>query len=347
MIRHINYINRACDLAKLGHGNAAPNPIVGAVIVYNNKIIGEGYHEMYGQAHAEVNAVNSVAAENIPYLKDATIYVSLEPCCIHGNTPPCSDLILKHKIPRVVLSAVDLTSGVNGKSIKLLKEAGCDVTINIAQKRGEAISLVRNTYVSKERPFIILKYAQSKDGFIGKANQQVWLSNPIAKRLVHKWRSETAAILVGTNTAAIDNPQLTNRLYYGKSPLRIVLDKNLRLSNQLQLFDDSAPTWIIHDHSEPPSNTSSNTYIRLAFDEHLLPNLLKHLYQNKKSSLIVEGGAQLLHSFIKNDLWDEARIFNTPTLLGDGIAAPKINGQLIATHSLLDNELLIVQNKAF
>jgi len=337
------FIKRTFDLALLGNQKASPNPTVGAVIVHNGKIIGEGYHEQYGGPHAEVNAANSVPDSKKHLLKESTIYISLEPCCIHGNTPPCTDLIIKHKIPKVFVSSIDETVGVQGKSPTLLANEGIEVHTGILQKEGNEICKIRNTFVSQQRPYIILKYAQSEDHFIGKPDAAIWLTNPISKRLVHKWRSEVDAIIIGTNTAKIDNPKLTNRHYYGNSPLRIILDRNLQLPSELNVMDDRHPTLIITQQAPPDHSNKNTQYLQLPFDEYLLERLMNYLYQFKISSLLVEGGAKLLESFIETELWDEARIFTAPRTLGDGIKAPSIKAPLIQEKAILKDKLSIYQ----
>ncbi|MFT5167881.1 MAG: diaminohydroxyphosphoribosylaminopyrimidine deaminase [Saprospiraceae bacterium] len=317
----ILYMKRCFDLAVLGRGSVSPNPMVGAVIVHNDRIIGEGFHMKYGSAHAEVNAVNSVLAIDKHLLPESTIYINLEPCCIHGNTPPCTDLIIKHKIPRVVFSCVDQTSGVRGKSIKILEGAGCKVTTGIEKNTGKTLIRERTVFATLPRPYIILKYAQSADGFIGKNNKSIWLTNPVSKRLVHKWRSEVDAIIVGTKTAAIDNPHLTNRLFFGKSPLRIVLDRKLELARHLNLFDQNQLTWVVTQKTAP-SDELNLLYKSIPFNDFLLPEILRLLHLQKNSSLIVEGGKKLLDSFIHLGLWDEARVFESPSLLYEGLRAP-------------------------
>jgi diaminohydroxyphosphoribosylaminopyrimidine deaminase / 5-amino-6-(5-phosphoribosylamino)uracil reductase len=332
------YVNRCFDLALLANGFVSPNPKVGAVIVHNDRIIGEGFHMKYGGNHAEVNAVNSILPKNIKFLSKSTIYINLEPCCIHGNTPPCTELILKHKIPRVVFSCIDRTSGVYGKSKKILEAAGCEVITGIHKNTGEEIVKERTVFTTQHRPYIILKYAQSSDCFIGKNNQALWLTNPISKRLVHKWRSEVDAIIVGTKTASIDNPELTNRLFFGKSPIRIVLDRNLELEKDLKLFDQKHLTWVI-TQKVAPMDKHNLLYKSIPFDGLLIPNILNLLYKEKISSLIVEGGKKLLTSFINQNLWDEARVFETPTLLYEGINAPKIKVAPKTKHMIKEDKL--------
>ncbi len=335
---HNLYIKRCFDLALLGRGNVSPNPLVGAVIVFQNKIIGEGYHMKYGEAHAEVNAVKSVLPEDLHLLSKSTIYINLEPCCIHGNTPPCTDLIIKNEIPKVVFSCVDQTSGVKGNSIKILEEAGIEVITGILKEQGERIISERTIFTTQQRPYVILKYAQSNDGFIGKPNEKIWLTNPISKRLVHKWRGEIASILVGTNTASTDNPSLNNRLYFGKSPLRIVFDRKLRLDQSLNLLDNREPTWVITEDFTRKSKDLLS-YINIEFNDQLIPNLMKKLHDQKISSILVEGGKQILDSFIQQELWDEARVFTSPSLLSNGLEAPTYRQKAHFEQRILDDKL--------
>lgn len=320
---HNLFMRRCFDLARLGAGSVSPNPMVGAVLVHNNRIIGEGYHQKYGEAHAEVNAIRNVMPEAETLLEQATLYVSLEPCCIYGRTPPCTNLILDKRIPKVVISCLDATPGVSGRGVQILREAGVEVITGILEEEGKELAAIRNTFVQQERPYIILKYAQSLDGFLAQPGQQTWISNAYSKRLVHKWRSEVAAILVGTNTAAIDNPQLTNRLYPGSSPLRIAFDKTGRLSPTLHLFDDSTPTWIITERLPAHASSFQQTqFIQLDFGRPILPQLLKRLYEEKKNTLLVEGGRHVLEEFLQQGLWDEARVFVGNRLLYSGVQTP-------------------------
>ena len=317
------YIRRCFELAQLGLGQTKTNPIVGSVIVHNGKIIGEGYHEKYGEGHAEVNAVRSVEPQNLPLLKESTIYVSLEPCFHFGKTPPCVDLILKHQIPRVVISLTDPFPEVAGKSIEKLRQSGVEVEVGVLKEQGAFITRRFLTHVKHQRPYIILKYAQSKDGFMGKKDEQVWFTNAFSKRLVHKWRMEESAILIGKNTALIDNPQLTNRLYFGKSPIRVVIDRKTSLSSELKIFNGDRSTIVICEKL-PVNQINGVEYLELNFEDDFLKNLLSHLYKKKISSLIVEGGATTLQYFITKELWDEARVFTGLKWLGSGILAPKL-----------------------
>jgi diaminohydroxyphosphoribosylaminopyrimidine deaminase/5-amino-6-(5-phosphoribosylamino)uracil reductase len=346
MNNHEIYIQRCFDLAKKGLGTASPNPIVGAVLVFNNRIIGEGWHEKYGGAHAEVNALKSVKEKDRGLIPNSTLYVSLEPCCIFGKTPPCTNLIIENNIPEVVISCLDLTPKVAGNGVEILRNNGVKVTVGILEKEGKKVSRIRNTFVSKNRPYIILKYAQSKDGFIGKVNEQIWITNLLSKRLVHKWRAETSAILVGTQTAKVDNPSLTTRYFYGTNPLRILLDKDLKLPKDLNVLDKNYLTWIVNSKLEKKISNQLTEYLKIPFDENLLSNLLSRLYQSKRNTLIVEGGAITLQNFIDQNLWDEARILVGDKWLGNGINAPQISGIKRENFRIGTDILTIVQNSS-
>lgn len=345
------FIQRCFDLARLGAGHVSPNPMVGAVLVYEDRIIGEGWHQKYGEAHAEVNAVKSVKPENQHLLSKATLYVSLEPCCIFGRTPPCTDLIIKHKIPKVVISCLDQTPEVAGMGVKILQEHGVEVKTGVLEEQGKELARFRNNFVTRQRPYIFLKFAQTLNGYMGLPNEQVWISNAFSKRLVHKWRSEMDAILIGSKTALVDNPQLTNRLYFGKSPLRIVLDRNLTLSKDLNIFDKSQKTLIV---SEMPSNkeqATSDKYpatniqcLQLNFDQDFLNQLLQHLHQQKITTLLVEGGARLLQSFIDQHLWDEAYVLVGDKTIEKGIPAPVLSGVVNARFALGKDQIIRYQN---
>jgi diaminohydroxyphosphoribosylaminopyrimidine deaminase/5-amino-6-(5-phosphoribosylamino)uracil reductase len=337
------YMSRCFQLAKLGMGKVASNPLVGAIIVYDDRIIGEGWHDEYGAAHAEVNAVNSVKKEDEYLLASSTIYVSLEPCFHYGKTPPCVNLILKHGFKRVVISCLDVDARVCGKSVSKLQSEGVEVLTGVLKTAGEHLARRFITLRSKKRPYIILKWAQSQDGFLGKEGEQVWLTGKTAKTLVHKWRTEESAIMVGTNTALIDNPQLNNRLYPGNPPLRIVLDRKGRLPDDLHLFDGSIPTLYV---TEQERNIPNVEILRSTFDENIIPVILDYLYQKDIKSLIVEGGNTLLNSFIKKELWDEARIFTAPVRLGNGVFSPviSIDNQGVI-QEIGKDELQILMNK--
>ena len=310
-MQHEHFMRRCLDLAKQGLGYVAPNPLVGSVIVHKNKIIGEGYHEKYGSSHAEVNAIESV--ENKELLKEATIYVNLEPCAHFGKTPPCADLIVENNIPRAFIGCVDSYSEVAGKGIAKLKAAGCHVEIGILEKESLALNKRFFTFHNKKRPYVILKWAQSKDGFIDidRSTQQkgtFWISTPESKQLVHQWRHEEAAILIGKNTLLNDNPELTVRKVQGVSPTRFVLDSK----NEINLSDfklGATPPESIKIIGEDCSNAST---------------ILNFLFNQSIQSVIIEGGYQTLKTFLESNHWDEARVIQGAKNIESGISAPKI-----------------------
>lgn len=319
-----DYMNRCFELAQLGAGHVAPNPMVGAVLVYNGRIIGEGYHQQYGQAHAEVNCINSVSTDDQHLIEKSTIYVSLEPCAHFGKTPPCCDLIIRHKIPAVVVGCRDSYGEVNGKGIQKLLAAGVDV--NVGELDYDALDLNRRffTFHQKQRPYIILKWAQSSNGLVGGADDdRVLISNEQTNRLVHKWRTEEASILVGTNTALKDNPSLTARLWPGNNPVRLVIDNNLRLPASLHLFDQSVKT-IVFNQQKDQSEVNLE-FVKLDPTDNIA-SILNWLHKNAIQSILVEGGPSLLQSFIDAGLWDEARVIKSSgVIINKGIAAPILN----------------------
>lgn len=311
-------MKRALEIAQNGLGNVSPNPMVGAVIVHNNKIIGEGYTSPYGGPHAEVNAINSV--DNKIVLSESTLYVTLEPCSHFGKTPPCSDLIIKHKIPHVVISCKDPFEKVNGSGIDKLTKNGCKVELGVLEAEGKEVNKRFFTSLNKKRPYIILKWAQTKDGFVAKDNfDSKWISNSTSRKIVHKWRAEEDAILVGFNTAKYDNPTLNVRDYIGKDPLRIVIDKNLDLDNNLHLFDKKIDT--ICFNSIKTEKTENLSFVKIDFN-HLEENILRELYLLNIQSLIIEGGSKTIQGFIDKGFWDEARVFIGDTLFTSGIRGP-------------------------
>lgn len=317
------YMARCIELATRSHGYHQPNPEVGALLVHNGRIIGEGFHQIYGSAHAEVNAVQSVQEADRALISQSTLYVTLEPCFHVGKTPPCVDLVLRERIPRVVIGCRDPFPLVAGQSIAKLQAAGVDVEVGALQSQVEWLNRRFLTMVQQHRPYVVLKYAVSNDGFLSKIGERVAISNALSQRLVHQWRSEEQAILVGTNTALIDNPHLTNRLYKHRTPIRIVLDKSLRLPNTLNVFDGSVPTYVITENRHSP-RLDYLTYGEIDFDAQLIPNLLTYLYKQKIQSVLVEGGAQVLQSFVNSGLWDEARVLVGNVNLGDGVPAPRL-----------------------
>ena len=310
---HEKYMARCLELAQKGLGTTYPNPLVGSVIVYNNQIIGEGWHHKAGEAHAEVNAINSV--KNKALLSEATLYVNLEPCSHFGKTPPCCDLLIDQQIPSVVIGSLDHHSKVNGSGIARLKSAGKEVIVGVLANECAQLNRRFFTFHQKKRPYIILKWAQSADGFIApstKTNRQpVWISNTLSRQRVHQWRTEEQAILVGTQTVLDDNPQLTARDWPGNNPLRIVLDQHGRLPKDSAVFDSIAETWVLSKNDVDFSNQIASQIADL-------------LYHKNIQSVIVEGGRQTLQTFIDENCWDEARVFTGATHLVEGIPAPHI-----------------------
>ena len=338
------FMQRCLELALLGMGDVAPNPMVGCVIVCDGIIIGEGYHEKIGQPHAEVNAIRSV--RNPELLANSTLYVSLEPCAHFGKTPPCSDLIIESHIPRVVIGTVDPFAQVAGKGIERMQKAGIDVSIGMLENECRDLNRRFFTFHEKKRPYILLKWAQTLDGFIDTDRTEVqhptWITNALSKRLVHKQRSEESAILIGTNTAEFDNPALTVREWTGNQPIRMVIDRTGRLNPDLHLFDGKALTWIFT--SIRKQETGNRKYITLDFNQNILPQILTELYQHDILSVIVEGGGELLTSFLEIGLWDEAFVYTGNQFFGKGVSAPSISGETIGFEMLDDCKLYVLRN---
>lgn len=329
-------MSRCISLAKLGAGNVSTNPMVGAVIVHNGRIIGEGYHRKYGEGHAEVNAVNSVKDPKL--LPESEIYVSLEPCAHFGKTPPCADLIIEKGIKKVYVGCRDPFNQVDGKGIQKLRAAGVEVVVGVLEKECQELNRRFFTSVNLRRPFVILKWAQSADGFIDKDCKPVRISNHQTEILNHKWRSEEDAILVGYNTALRDNPSLTNRLWAGKNPLRVVLDRDLKLPRDLKMFDGAART-VVFTGKEVEADLSGVTVVKIDFGcGDVAAQVLGALYQMKVQSLIVEGGARTHQMFVDAGLWDEARILMSPTMLGSGTRAADLRGgRVVDIQKIGDN----------
>lgn len=321
---HELYMNRCLQLARLGAGYTAPNPMVGAVLVHNGRIIGEGYHRQYGQAHAEVNCINSVEEHNKKLITQSTIYVSLEPCAHFGKTPPCADLIILHQIPRVVIGCRDSFAKVNGLGIQKLQDAGIEVTEGILEQQALELNKQFFCFHRNKRPFIILKWAQTADGFLAKENYEaIPVSNEYTNRWVHKMRAETAAIMVGTHTALYDDPSLTTRKWPGKNPLRIVIDRQLKLNSGAALFNNDAPVIVVNELEEKQAGHIH--YFKVDSNSSMLTQLLQLLFVKNISSLLVEGGSKLLQSFVNENLWDEAYVISNPQLyISSGIAAIKL-----------------------
>jgi diaminohydroxyphosphoribosylaminopyrimidine deaminase / 5-amino-6-(5-phosphoribosylamino)uracil reductase len=333
-------MQRCLQLATTGAGNVAPNPMVGALLVYQDRIIGEGYHQQYGQAHAEVNCINNVSEANQSLIEKSTLYVSLEPCAHYGKTPPCADLIIKHKIPAVVVACRDSYEKVDGKGIQKLRQAGVNVIVGILE--AEALELNRRffTFYTKQRPYIILKWAQSADAKIARHDfTAVKISNDITNRLVHKWRSEEAAILIGTNTALHDDPLLTNRLWTGNNPVRLVPDLQLKLPPHLRLFDGAVKTIVFNQLKHDEKN--GVLFYKLPAGEDTITGILNGLYQLKIQSVLVEGGAALLQSVIDGNYWDETRIITNEQLtIGNGITAPQLKSNNLLRTERISNDVI-------
>ncbi|NVK08577.1 MAG: bifunctional diaminohydroxyphosphoribosylaminopyrimidine deaminase/5-amino-6-(5-phosphoribosylamino)uracil reductase RibD [Tenacibaculum sp.] len=344
-MNHEKYIQRCLELAKKGIGTTRPNPSVGAVIVCKNKIIGEGFTSPYGGPHAEVNAINSV--QNQDLLKEATIYVTLEPCSHHGKTPPCADLIIDKEIPNIVIGCVDTNNLVAGKGIERLKKAGRNVTVGVCEEACKEHHKRFFTVQNKKRPYVILKWAETKDGFIAPLTKEeqkpVWISNQYSQQLVHKWRSEEHAILVGTNTVIADNPSLTVRSWSGNNPIRIVIDKTLRISTEATVFDRNIKTIIItekkEDKREKRKEKQNVIYETIDFSSQIAKQICEVLHKHQIQSVIIEGGAQTLQTFINENLWDEAKVFIGDINIKEGVKRPIFNAKL-SSEEKIDNDIL-------
>ncbi|MBS1737976.1 MAG: bifunctional diaminohydroxyphosphoribosylaminopyrimidine deaminase/5-amino-6-(5-phosphoribosylamino)uracil reductase RibD [Bacteroidetes bacterium] len=337
-------MQRCLDLAHAGIGSVSPNPMVGAVLVYNDRIIGEGYHEKYGGPHAEVNCLNSVKEQNRAFIQYSRLYVSLEPCAHFGKTPPCAQLIIQENIPEVIVGCEDPYKEVSGKGIALLKQAGIKVTYPFLENECREINKRFFTFHEKKRPFIILKWAQSMDGKIAAlGNKRTFISNTFTNKLVHRWRSEEAAILIGSNTALKDNPHLTTRAWPGKNPNRIVIDNALKVPSDANVYNGEAPTIIFNLIKNFQNNSVSGIRIH---EESFLEQLLQELYLRGVQSVLVEGGAKTIQLFINSGLWDEARIItNTKMVIGEGVAAPIPEKFILVSQENIDEDLISYYKK--
>ncbi|MGZ3894910.1 MAG: bifunctional diaminohydroxyphosphoribosylaminopyrimidine deaminase/5-amino-6-(5-phosphoribosylamino)uracil reductase RibD [Bacteroidia bacterium] len=340
-----NYMKSCLLLGVKGLGKVAPNPMVGCVIVHDGKVIGEGYHMQYGGSHAEVNAINAVADKSL--LKESALYVNLEPCSHHGKTPPCSDLLIRHKVKKVVIGNLDTNPLVAGKGIERLRTAGIDVVTDVLKDECRELNKRFFTFQEKKRPYVILKWAQTKDGFISKKQpvnkEENWITGEESKKLVHLWRTQEQAIMVGTNTVLYDNPLLTARLVQGKNPLRVVIDRHQRIAGDFHIFSPEAPT-IIFTEKETAQHDKAE-YVKIDFSESVLPQVMNELYKRNMLSVIVEGGAQLSQSFINENLWDEARIFTGNKTFGEGSKAPQISGKKISEMQLGEDRLVVFRRE--
>lgn len=342
-------MSRCIQLAKNGLGTTYPNPLVGSVIVHNNKIIGEGWHYKAGQSHAEVNAIDSV--NNKKLLKKAAIYVSLEPCSHFGETPPCANLIIESGIKKVVIGSLDPNPKVAGRGIKRLMEAGCDVIVGVLENDCNILNKRFFTFHQKKRPYIFLKWAQTIDGFIAPKDETrnktepVWITNTFSRQIVHKIRAEEAAILVGTKTVLQDNPSLTVRNWAGNNPIRIVIDRKLKISNSFSVMDGNIETIIF---TEEESDTSQNIkFETIDFSKSVPEQICNALYKRNIQSVIIEGGAKTLQSFINENLWDEAFVFKGNNSFREGIEAPLFKGEKISEEKIKDDTLQIFKNLDF
>lgn len=328
------YMQRCLQLAQLGAGKVSTNPLVGCVVVHNGIIIGEGYHHAYGQAHAEVNAINAVADKSI--LPQSTLYVTLEPCAHYGKTPPCADLIITHQLQRVVIGTTDTFSLVAGRGIEKLKNAGIEVTIGVLENECRYQNHRFFCFNEKKRPYVLLKWAQTADGFVGRLPHE----NDLDKRIsnaetdiwVHRLRTEEDAILVGKNTALLDNPALTARLWQGKNPIRILIDKRLEVPKTFNIFNNNARVLVFNETTE--QEDGHILYYKADFEQPLIPQVLEGLYKNNIQSVLVEGGAATLQQFIDARLWDEAFVITSDKTWGHGIEAPQINGTVFTTQTI-------------
>ncbi len=345
MTVHHNYIKRCIQLAKNGLGTTYPNPLVGSVIVHNKKIIGEGWHYKSGEPHAEVNAIKSVKDQDL--LKDATIYVSLEPCSHYGKTPPCSELIIEKGIKRVVIGTIDTFAKVSGAGIKKLMNAGCDVTVGVLEKECQELNKRFFTYHNKRRPYIILKWAETLDGYVAPISsnkrEPVWITNSYSRQLVHKWRAEEQGILVGNQTITKDNPKLTTRNWSGKNPIRIAIDRFDKIPEDSAILNKTEQTIIITTDKFRKKNTKNLIYEVVSSEKDITKDICTILHKHGIQSVIIEGGTKTIQSFIDKNLWDEARIFEGNTTFDSGIKAPILNGDLVSEEKIIDDFLRIYQ----
>lgn len=339
-------MRRCFELARLGAGSVSPNPMVGAVLVHGDRIIGEGWHRRYGEAHAEVHALASVREADRHLIGSSTLYVSLEPCNVFGKTPPCTDLILRHRIPRVVVSCQDLSPAVSGRGIRQLQEAGVEVRIGILAQEGRALCRIRETFVRAGRPFILLKYARSADGYLGREGEQVAISHPYTQRWVHRLRSRYDAILVGTRTVLTDDPALTDRYWGGRHPLRIVLDRRLEIPSTAKVLQDGHPTLLVTERPSPPASPAGVRYLSMPFGDQFLHRLAEALHRLPITSLLVEGGGRTLQAFADQGLWDQALVIDGAVTTGPGIPAPRLSGHLTDLRQLGTDRLLLFDNPA-
>ena len=355
-------MRRCIELAKNGLGTTYPNPLVGSVLVYNNLIIGEGWHHKPGMAHAEVHAItnsktNAVTAKILlasgisshqQLLKKASLYVSLEPCSHTGKTPPCADLIIASGIKNVIVGCVDPNPKVAGKGIVKLQNAGCTVTQGVLEDKCKELNTRFFTFQEKKRPYVFLKWAQTTQGFIAPATkdkqQPIWISNTFARQKVHQQRTQEQGIVIGTNTALLDNPSLTSRDWFGNSPTRLVIDRDLKIPKTAAIFNDKAPTIIITKVRQKNTQNTSTIYEYSSFEKNLAQSICAIAQKHNLQSVIIEGGTKTLQTFIDEDLWDQAFVYDGKISLEKGIKAPVLNTRLHSKKNIKDTNLFIYKN---
>lgn len=345
-MEHAYYMQRCIQLARNGLGTSSPNPLVGSIIVHNGKIIGEGWHHKAGEPHAEVMAIRSVETDEL--LRASTLYVNLEPCAHYGRTPPCSDLIIEKQIARVVIGSGDPFEEVNGKGVAKMRKAGIEVIENILPEESRNLNKRFFTFHRQKRPYIILKWAQSRDGFLDKERKNLetgpnWITGKEAKILVHQWRAQEDAILVGAQTALNDNPSLTVREVKGENPVRLLIDPELKVPNNHKLFNGDAST-LIFNFSKSGSSGPAD-YIKLLENLPVIPQILEHCYTHNLTSILVEGGSFTLQKFISLNIWDEARIWTGTTFFKQGLKAPTVSGSPVTDSCLGPDHLQIIYNR--
>jgi diaminohydroxyphosphoribosylaminopyrimidine deaminase/5-amino-6-(5-phosphoribosylamino)uracil reductase len=337
METHRYWMERCLTLAARGQGHVSPNPMVGAVIVYDGRVLAEGYHARYGEDHAEVQALNRVPDPGL--LRYCTMYINLEPCTHHGKTPPCADRLMEAGVCEVVIGSLDPNPQVAGAGAEKLREAGVKVITGVAEEQAHFLNRRFRAQHTQHMPYVILKWAQSADGFLADENgHSGWLSNVYARTLVHQWRAQEDAIMVGARTALQDNPQLTSRQWQGNDPLRIVLDPDLKVSGSAHLLDQSVPTWVLNQHQSQQDGWVSYKQVE-ADEQALLSYLLSELIRTRHQSVIVEGGGMLLDTFVRYGLWHEARIFTGTRHIGAGVEAPALRGRR-TYQDFIGNDLL-------
>ncbi len=338
------YMLRCLELAACGAGNVAPNPMVGAILVHDNKIIGEGFHQLFGGVHAEVMAIESVRNENKQFIAEATLYVSLEPCNHFGKTPPCTIKIIENGIKKVVVGVLDPNKSVDGGGIKVLMNSGVDVVCGVIENECRLLNKFFFTYQEKKRPFITLKWAESSDGFIGGVNyKRTKLTNQFSDKLVHKMRAEHMAVFAGGRTILSDDPLLTNRFWKGKSPVRVTLDTKNNFSKQLNIFNEAAPSLIFN--FEVKDKCGGVELIKIHASKNQFSEIIQSLFERNINSMLVEGGASTINLLVQQNLWDEMKFFITDKIIGVGIEAPATAGKFISEEYIFGDILKTFHNK--